>query len=490
MIKLEADNKYVYIRGAGRTTLRKLEKATSYLVAGFFFSPAFKNKRWDGREHLLKYKSGSGPESGYRVPLGLLEDLTAALEDLGKRFTLDFSRRRPARSKVAYKWNESIELRPYQLKAVEKITKKGWQRGRGLLKMPIRSGKTKTAARIIFELGVKTLFIVPSQMLLHQTRAALEEALQVPVGAIGDSEWTECDVTVATIQSLTRARGGERKQKDGSTKRLKADARFIALLKNYDCVVWDEAHHLRGNEWHAVMMAFDAPYKLGLSATVYLDSSRETERGVIWLKACCGGIRVNISTSELIESGFLMRPSIELHRIRKPDLMRSRWSKTLTNLAIYENKHRNERVIALALEYLEQGLSVLIVTNRLNQVALLADALDSAGVRYRTVTGKDRAEARADAVAAYTSGRAKVLLGTVFGEGVDIPSIECVINAEGGRDVKATVQRMRNLTISKGKTRAVFIDFMDLTNGYFAEHSRDRLAAYRSEEAFLVSIKS
>lgn len=473
MITLDADNKHVYIRGAGRKTMRKLERATSYLVAGFMFSPAFRRKAWDGREHLLKFKSGKG--GGYRVPLGLLPEVIQALKDLGKPYEVDFSRRRRPRTHVAFKWNEAIELRPYQLEAVAAITKKGWQRGRGLIKMPIRSGKTKTAARVIFELGVKTLFIVPSAMLLHQSAASLQESLGVPVGAIGDSEWTEREVTVATIQTLARARG---------------TARYKALLRAYDCVVWDEAHHLRGDEWHAVMMGFDAPYKIGLSATVYLNSERETERGVIWLKACCGGIRVDVSTSKLIEEGYLMRPSIELHRIREPDLRAYRWSKTLADLAVYENETRNKMVVALARQQIDAGMNVLIVSNRKNQIQWLSEELDGHDVKHRVITGDDRTEARADKVSDFVSGRVRVLLGTVFGEGVDIPSIECVINAEGGRDVKATVQRMRNLTPSAGKTKAVFIDFIDLTNGYFAEHSKERLAAYRSEEAFLISIKS
>lgn len=480
MIRLEADNRYVYIRGAGRKTLRKLEKATSYLVAGFMFSPAFRKKVWDGREHLLKYKAGK--QGGYRVPLGMLGDVIKTLELWERPYKLDTSKRRRPTGRVEYKWNPEVVVRPYQEDAVKAILcdgdTKDWRYGSGIVKMPIRSGKTKTAGAIIKALGVRTLFIVPSQMLLHQTRASLQETLQRTVGVIGDSEWVEDDITVATIQSLTRARGGK----------SAAKKRYKELLKRYDCVIWDEAHHLKGEVNHEVMTAFDAYYKIGLSATVYFDNDRETEKGVIWLKACCGDIRIDISTSKLIREGYLMRPLIMLHRVYQPDLTRARWSKTLQDMAVYENKFRNALITKLALEQLEAGLSVLIVTNRKNQVALLSDALDTFDVRYHSITGEDGKEDREDKVSDFVSGRVKVLLGTVFGEGVDIPSIECVINAEGGKDVKATVQRMRNLTPSPGKTTALFIDFVDLTNGYFAEHSRARIASYRSEEAFQLRI--
>ena len=128
----------------------------------------------------------------------------------------------------------------------------------------------------------------------------------------------------------------------------------------------------------------------------------------------------------------------------------------------------------------------MIVTNRLSQVALLSEGLDEASIDHLTITGSDKGSTREERVSAFVDGRFPVLVGTVFAEGVDIPEIECVINAEGGLDVKTTIQRMRNLTKVEGKEEAVFIDFADLTNSYFAKHSKERLALYKSEPAFRV----
>jgi superfamily II DNA or RNA helicase len=114
--------------------------------------------------------------------------------------------------------------------------------------------------------------------------------------------------------------------------------------------------------------------------------------------------------------------------------------------------------------------------------------MDRYHIDFETITGNDDNDTRQRRVKAFVKGDTGVLVGTVFGEGVDIPEIECVINAEGGRDVKATVQRMRNLTPSAGKTEAVFIDFIDVTNSYFAEHTAERIASYRSESAFDIKI--
>jgi len=464
--------------------MRLIESLTSYFVAGFMYSPAFRSRRWDGREHLLRFSM----THGYRAPIGLLLDVAAALRGQGLDFDVDVSKRLLPDHRIEYDWNNEITLRKYQREAIAAITKPGITRGSGIVKMPIRSGKTKTAAGIIRALGVRAFFFVPSQMLLYQTRAALEEALMTDIGMIGDSEWNERDVTVATIQTITKARGGKRKDKLGKTKKLPRDPRYKDLIRRYPLVLFDECHHLRGDAWHDTMMDFDSAYRIGLSATAFLDNVRENERGAIWLKACCGRIRIDIPTSRLIDEGYLMKQNVELHVVREPDLHAHGWSQALHNAAVYENDTRNEMIASLAKEKVDEGLFTLIVSNRLNQISRLADALEQRGVSYHVITGDDKIHTREMRVEEFKTGDVKVLLGTVFGEGIDIPEVECVINAEGGRDIKATVQRMRNLTPHKGKDHAVFIDFMDMTNKYFAQHSKDRLETYRSEPAFDVKI--
>jgi len=470
-VRLIADNHYVHIKGASRNILRKLERELSYRVVGFQFSPAFQQRRWDGREHLLKFSR----KHGYRVPIGLLAELYVNLRQLKAEVKVIDKRRRPI-AVVEYDWNPDVELRPHQNEAVDAITGPVLP-GRGILKMPIRSGKTWTVANVIKRLKARTLVIVNSQLLLYQTRDALNHVLMRDgdIGVVGDSGWVESDITVATIHTLVNAReaGSERYKK---------------MLSRYDMVVFDECHHLRGDVWREVMIDFDAFYKVGLSATVYLDNEREMERGVIWLRACCGEQRCDIPASRLIREGWLVRPTIKLYRVLEPDLSEQRWSMALQNEAVYENEARNQLIVQLAQENVAQGLRVLIICNRLNQIGRLKMMLDDTNLVCEAVTSKNKAESRRTMIQEFVDGHIHVLVGTVFGEGVDIPEVECVINAEGGRDVKATVQRMRNLTPNKGKTEAVFIDFMDMTNKYFAEHSRERLKVYRSEPEFNVKL--
>jgi len=107
-------------------------------------------------------------------------------------------------------------------------------------------------------------------------------------------------------------------------------------------------------------------------------------------------------------------------------------------------------------------------------------------IDHVTITGSDSTSTRDERVAEFKRGSVSVIVGSVFSEGVDIPELVCVINAEGGQDVKSTIQRMRNMTPSEGKKTAKLIDYWDATNAYFRKHSRARVATYESESAFSV----
>ncbi len=518
-VRLILDYRHVTIQRVTPKTIAALEKVTSYLVAGYFFAPAYKARRWDGREHLLVLRKGR-----YQAPIGLLGVIKQTLRARGVQF--EVKRRRQEIPKRHFIWNDEIVLRDYQNAAVDAFCSKP-ERGRGIISMPIRSGKTKVAAAITERLCTRTIFIVPSAMLLHQAAASLRESLVgTEIGMIGDSRWSEGDVTVATVQTLTRLRGGTlhqcsgnrtrdesgnwiktkhpktgkirgtydkalarcgRKRCDGAHGfRSKRDPRYEDLINSYGFAIFDECHHLKAEAWRKVMLDFQVLYRLGLSATAFLESKKEQERGVIWLRGCCGPERFKVETSDLIERGFLMRQHVEMYRVAKPKAYGEPWSGDLRNRCILENVHRNRGIAKITKRKLREGLNVMIVTGRLNQIRAVSDQLEARGIDHVAVTGRDSARQRADKVEAFKLGGVSVIIGTVFGEGVDIPEVECVIVGEGGTDAKATIQRMRNMTPSKGKTRCVLVDFWDDTNKYFRKHSRSRLKTYQSESAFVV----
>lgn len=472
--QIEFTDTHLVIRGASRDLLRKIDQATSYKVAGHKFAPAFKNGYWDGKEHLLKHSS----KHGYRVPIGLAEDVVKILHG----FTYDvLDSRTIHEERRNLIWNDDIKPRYYQFEAVNSLFKKTIRQplfGCGLLKMPIRSGKTKTAALCIKTLGLRALMVVPSQMLLQQSFESFSECFpEEHIGIIGDGNCDIQFITVATIQTLLNWW-------------KQYDPRYEYLAKNTDHLIVDEAHHLRGDStWHKVISGFRSRFRQALSATAYLDNESEQSKGIIWLKACIGPMRIDISESRLIKDGYLMTQNVRIVQINGPEKFKNwKWSVSLQREALWCNVERNNKIVKFAKDFSEDGKRVLIVTTRIEHTAVLSECLWNQDVEHETITGRDSSDSRADKVDSFTNGSLRVIVGTVLGEGVDIPEVEVVIVAAGGADPKNTMQRMRNMTISKGKDQAILIDFMDNMNPYLRKHSMERLNVYRSTPEFTIEM--
>jgi superfamily II DNA or RNA helicase len=472
VIKIEFHNRVIKVFDAPLAAQRAIDKATSYLVEGHFFAPSFKGGHWDGREKLAKL--GRDCVETYS---GLGWDVVAALKEGGFKFeTINKTVKHHPRT---YIWSANVVLRPYQDRVVASMLSTPL-RGIGIAVMPIRSGKTKTAARCVHELGASALIIVPSKLLLHQTVETFRECFpHETIGQIGDGIFELESITVATIQTLQQLRTS------------KGNEKWSQIVDGFDILVVDEAHHARGGgDWHKVFTDINARYRLGFSATLFDDNNTEQGRGIIWARAACGRVRIKVETKELVDPGFLMAQNITMYNVNEPTKYRSAgWSQKISKACIQENATRNKIIAELCRDFAAEDRRVIVCVNRLNHIAALVNKLEDLGVDHRTITGSTDKERRKELIEDLTNGSYKILIGTVLREGVDIPAVDVVINGEGGRDIKNTIQRQRNLTISDGKREARFIDFFDNTNTTLRKHSRARLKSYRSESTTKVEVK-
>ena len=247
------------------------------------------------------------------------------------------------------------------------------------------------------------------------------------------------------------------------------------------------------------MTMADAPYKIGLSATIYLDQLRRATRATIWLIGATGPVLYELEPSDLIEQGWLCQPRITF--ITTPELP---WEiedgmsfATVYKAGIVEHAGRNAAVATIAREEVDRGNRVLVTVRQLNHVKLLEAALRAEGLSFATVTGNTPGPKR-NALTGLVKDRDRdVLLGTVFGEAVDLPFLECVIIADGGASRVLAMQRLRNLTPvdPEGKplnipmdvaTVVPVYDFADFDHKTLRNHTQTRLRTYREHRAFLV----
>jgi superfamily II DNA or RNA helicase len=436
------------------------------MVEGAYHTPQYRARVWDGKQHFLKRHV-----DGYVLPVGLFPDVY----DMVKHMDVVDERRVPGAT-VSYGWH-GPELRNYQIETVARALKdRGLMTGKGMLNLPIRSGKTLVAAAIIAQTGLRTLFVVESKLLLHQTahgtdgEGGFADVLGADIGLVGDGHKDIRHVTVATVQTL-----------------LKRKKLALRLLRKADLLIVDECHHMKAPQWGRLLMAGDGYYKLGLSATIFMRKSKPNEKSAIWFRACTGPVLTRVSPSRLIKEGYLFAPCIQIHTIKEPVLGRMKYQQAYKQ-GIERNEHRNGKIVELAAEAMDKGLRVLVDTGRLKQVSLILDALQARGYAAERIIGKTPSDERMEILRKFRANKIGCVVGTVMGEGVDIPELEMVINAEGQRSRTATIQRMRNLTACAEKHEVIFIDFYDDTCAVLKKHSRERLKTYQGFRHFQVEM--
>ena len=452
---------------------RVIDPPFAFKVAGAEFSPQARAKVWDGRVHLVRKVRGGGLE----FPAGLYPEVVSLLRGAGYGPEIEEADERlPAPDIGPVEWR-GPRLRDYQGAAILAAL----DRGGGVIRLPIRAGKTMTAGRMIETLGTRSLFVVPSDLLVRQSADVFRDVLGgVEVSTIGGGDWdVSGDVVVATIQTLA------------SRLRTREFARFA---RSFGAVFLDEVHHLQndGDAWRDAALALDARYKVGLSATVAVDPKGENDPGAIWIRGICGPVVYSVGMSDLIERGFLVRPTIRFVAHGAEEIKGKPTPATLYRDGIVECVPRNARIAAEAVAYAQAGRGVLVDASRVPHVRILADLI-SRGLppgQVAALTGNSSADDRDAVLQAFRARRIRVIVGTILGEGIDVPEIEVVVNAEGGRAKVSTIQRMRNLTPAPGKVQAVVVEPIDIHHPTFREWTLERLRIYRREPAFRVEIES
>jgi superfamily II DNA or RNA helicase len=152
-------------------------------------------------------------------------------------------------------------------------------------------------------------------------------------------------------------------------------------------------------------------------------------------------------------------------------------------MAIVESRARNRAIAAQAGQWAAEGLSVLILVNQTAHGQELLELLPEAhfvhgglesGVRRRCLEDLER------------KLRPILIATTLADEGLDVPSLDAVILAGGGKSATRTYQRIgRTLRPAPGKTHARVLDFFD-DLPYLRQHSQARLNLYRQEPCFQI----
>lgn len=465
-----------FARLDGQYPLKLVKRATSFYMDGFMFAPAFKNKKWDGRKHLFNLRRKT-------MPAGLVSIVVEKLRKYSKAAKILIVDKRE--ESVPCIGNKGFDLcgidfgtgkYDYQLEAAKKMV----AARRGILKVATNGGKTEIAIAVTKHLAVPTLFLVERLELLHQTRERFAERLGIPldsIGIIGDKQFKIGEwITIATPESLI-----------GRINRDETDPGWVDV-KLWELVFADECHHAAGAIFYEVLFALTAYYRFGMSGTP-LDRGDGADLKLI---AQTGPVLYEVSNKLLVERGISVQPYVDLVRIDEPADIEAgaSWQKA-NQLGVTENVHLNRIVVDRAIESVIDGKQVLVlVGNVLKHGDILTEMLQDAHPKLcqQFINGKEDMSVRKAAVAAFKNGTIQCLIAsTILDEGVDVPNIDVLILAVGGKSKIKLLQRSgRGLRSSEGKKQLLIVDFANFTHKYLLKHSLKRLQTYKAEDCFII----
>lgn len=441
-----------------------LDDALAIENKGAHFSPAVQAGHWDGRRHMF-FKDGQ------TFPKGLMPRLKKLLREAGYKVmkTKDERDRLPGElqlSRVKPGMLVGIALRDDQIRVINAALKQGC----GLLHCATGAGKTEIGAAILKVLFEKrTLFLVHTKQLLKQARERIALRLgtiEEYIGIIGDGSFDPKHITIATVQSLTRAQGAAQK---------KVIAKY---LKTIDVLILDETHHASAKSFYKLVQRIDAPWRFGMSGTPF---GLADGKGLM-VEAAFGPVAERVTNQELIDKGVNAKPTIHMVEIETEIATDLDWQSVYKE-GIVLNVQRNKAVVKWATKYAKKNWPTLVIVRELWHGDNLAEELRRAEVPHAFVHGQMSTDEVERQKVRLVEGKIQVLIASpIFGEGVDIPSVRALIIADGGQSTANVLQKVgRGLRAKKGDNRVDVVDFIDLGHRWLARHSQERISLYEHE---------
>lgn len=437
----------------------RLDKELSHPIKGVWFNPRLrtmiKSGKWDGRQHFYnringKFHTGLLPMVQSFTAFGKGDQL------IDNRFPSDYSFLEAIERAKQLTLN-GIEFSGFQRESIVNNVKAG----RALNTLATNAGKTEVGIGTVEAIQRPALWLVARKVLLRQVAERYKLRTGGTAGMIGEGKFTIGErLTVGSVQSL-----------------LKAYERDKNFFKQFQTLIVDECQHGQAKTWFQLAMKCPAPFRFGLSGSLPTDPIKRLRI----MSITSSEIVANVRNAELIESGWSAKPKVHLRVFQYPENTLS--YRTAYDKMIRSHNRYNDFVVCDAEYAYKRGKIVLVIVDRIKQGTYITSNLIGRGVPAKFISGGTDDEYREKVIAAFKSGKTQVIVGTsVFDEGVDVPAIETLILAPGGKSDQRQLQRVgRGLRKKEDSNEVEIYDYIHAGNVYLLAHSLARLALYEGE---------
>ena len=454
----------------------------TFMVPGYQFMPAYRNKMWDGKIRLLDMRSSY-------IYSGLLPRIEQFAQDrdydiqydTGVGLAEEFSLQEGKEFIETLELPESIPIRDYQLSAfVHAVRKK-----RCLLLSPTGSGKSLIIYSLIrYYDGLKSLIIVPTTSLVSQlytdfneygVNEGWESKENVHYIMSGREKQSDMPVTISTWQSL-----------------YKMPQEYF---EQYDVIIGDECHQFKAKSLTTLMTKLvNAKYRFGTTGT--LD---DTETHKLVLEGLFGRSKKVTTTKQLIDKKQLASFDIKAITLKYPEdqcksMVRKKYHEEVDFLVGNHKRNAFIRNLAISLK----GNTLVLFQYVEKHGNLLHEIIkDKAAVGRKVfyVYGGTEVELREQVRTIVESEKDAIIVASygVYSTGVNIKNLHNIIFTHPGKSKIRVLQSIgRGLRINEGKEIATLYDIVDdlshkAHKNFAHKHFLERYKFYR-EEKFPVKI--
>lgn len=359
---------------------------------------------------------------------------------------------------------KGITFRRDQRKALRAVRRYS----RGKIVAPPGSGKTLVAAGIISMFPeLRVLFLAHLSDLVNQSAEVFRKYFKnvYAIGAGNKANWEsikECKspIVISTIQSFSK---------------IPQEVHFGF----FDMTIVDETHHVnkKDSQYGQIMETNLCPRRYGLTATV---PTKDYE--ILMNEGYFGPTIAELTIQQGIEAGIIAKPEMNLvpvpYSVNINKKCEGRYKKYY-EFGIVKNRVRNKLIADEVIQSIKAGEIVLVIIERKEHGKRIQNMLKYKGTKIPFVFGDTKKEKRNKIKDRLKSGKLKgAICSRIWKEGVNIPSLNHVVNACGLKEEKMVLQAAgRGLRTTENKTTIKITDFLDPYK-FLAEHSVLRTSIY------------
>ena len=446
---IRVGNSVCRVETTDRRMIHILDQALAVEVQGAFFARQHR-PNWDGRWHPVDVIRGT-------FPTGLLAKAKTILPVA----RIEDERIRPAVIPFKKDILQGVELADHQCNAI----KLALEAGNGVIATSVASGKTEQGIAVACHVMGRCVWITHRKDIFYQTAERIKWRTGETAAMIGDGSWDDVKDQKFVIAMPQTA--------------LMELRTFGYAIEDAAVLIIDEAHTTSAaHTWYQVAQLVPAYFRIGLTGSPDTGDPVRDMR----LEASTGPILIRIRAKEMADIGWVVPAEVYYHKMNNPPLHGVDY-RDARRMLIEENPDRNAMIVQLAMDSAREGKRCLVICDTIKHVRIIAEVLSGENVRSKVLTGHASGKARVEAKKDFRSGVTEIMITTpVWDLGVDVPEIETVILAAGGKSAVRVIQRVgRALRRSPGKDKAIIHDFIDTGSSYTMRHSMARIKACRTE---------